>query len=660
MSPDEHGDARSQPQLVNGSVPPAIPSEGQTNASVDEGEHEEEEDEDLWNEKEVPEEEVPEAEVSDEHDELSTAKYAIENPLSNGNAYVAAGDYAQMHNYTTYHNITHRYDHLQIVLDSKQNTPEDQDTDVRDIHDVLKQVLAFARQSSITPMQKASPEEAPLPTTHDGFSEWFYGLDEYEQCYAQAAALLHGVSAYEVSKRADELYLLHRVPQNGTPPPTAYAPEILPEELRSSLLTFHNRSSRALHIKTLTITQRVEGVERLYWRDVQSNGISPFHFQFLDFLAGEYLSKGLYGQAFFKQVQMWSQESSVERSMCIASALGVFLWHQNRSELRRQATDWAKRPNTARWQRTAFLLDAAYEIDVIKYPEHEGDENASPTLQLLAEWVERTQKMATKTDVYLGCAAANVYALIGKRKREVALAGLERLLQISSENLLEIEQLQAAVVSAYFALSLSGDIHRVLHSLSSLGEQSLLQHTPPNTMRLRRQHRLQCQLQLKVCLDAFLFIAFDSLSRAAVPLAAAYQEPLPASLSLAERHKRDIILAGILADDETTWHEEVIKLVSAAITEKSSRNSVFDLLERWAHTLLQIQQGSSSQVNQLIASFQRFLVDVGRTLHTWCLDLKHQRRQSPAPHLYKRQLARWSKKKDAFGKLFQQVDDDRW
>ncbi len=657
MSTDELDDIHSILETTEELTPSATPSREHTNTPTEErAGNEELLSENPWDEEvEVPDEEIPDEEVPDEGAEQSAAKYTVENPLNEGNAYVAAGDQAQLHHYTTYHNVTNRYDHLQIILGSKQSGMEEQEDIFQDIRDLLKQTLALARQSSVVPLQETRSGDAPLPITHDEFSHWFYGLDEYEQCYAQAAALLHGASADEVSKRADELYLLHRVQQDNTPSSIAHSSEALPEELRSSLLSHHNKSSRDLQLKTFTTTQRVDGVERLYWRDVQADGTSSFHFQFLDFLAGEYLSKGLHGQVLLKRVQAWTQENNAEQFRCITRAFGVFLWHQSRKALQRQAAEWAKRLSVTRWQRTAILLDAAYEIDMIKYPEHEHDENASPTLQLLSEWVRRTQAMATKTDAYLGCAAANAYALIGKRKLEIALSGLEQLLQISSENLFEVEKLQAAVASAYFTLSWSGDIRHVLCHLSSAAEQSLLQSTPPKTARLHRRYRLQCQLRLRVSLDAFLFIALDSLSSPVLRQAAAYQESLPDLLSFAERQKRDIVLAGVLTTDETHWfywREEVIKLLSAALIEKSSQDSAFDLLARWADALLHMEDVSSPRGNLLITSFQSLLVDLCRMLDRWCLELKRQSRQSPALLLYKRRLAIWSKKKDAFGKLF--------
>jgi hypothetical protein len=660
MSIDEHDILYSAP------LPGDIPIPAQTSLTEDinmplvegEGSNEtpspnpwDEDDEDI----EVPDEEVPDEEVPDESEEPFTAKYNIKNPLSNGDAYIAAGDQAQLHQHTTYHTVTNRYDHLQIIMEAKQSVGDDQQDIFRDIRDLIKQTLALTRQNSVVLTQKTQPGDKPLPHTHDMFSTWFYDLDEYEQCYAQAAALLHGTAASDVSKYADDIYLLSRTQQNTI---VSSSSEALLQEQKASLLSLHNRSKRDLQMRTFTITQRVDGVERLYWRDVQSDGSSSFHLQFLDFLAGEYQSKGLYGQEVLKQVGAWAQVSNAELFQCIARALGVFLWHQNKSALRSQANEWAQKPSAIRWQRTSILLDAAYEIDIMTYPEHENDRKTSPVLNILAEWVERTQKMGSKADVYKGCAAANTYALIGKRQREVALSGLAQLLQFSVENLVEIEKLQAAVVSAYFTLSWSGHIYHILCHLSTMAEQSLLQQTRPEVTRLRRCYRLQCQLRLKVCLDAFFFIALDALSSATLQCAITYQQPVSALPSLQERQQRDIILAGILATDETGqsyWRKEALQLLSIAIIERSSHTIAFDLLFRWANALLQMQDIDSAHGSLLITSFQTFLFDLGHVLHRWCLDLQRQNRPSPAFQVYKNRLGTWSQKKDAFGKLFRQV-----
>ncbi len=223
------------------------------------------------------------------------------------------------------------------------------------------------------------------------------------------------------------------------------------------------------------------------------------------------------------------------------------------------------------------------------------------------------------------------------------------------EQPVEIEKLQAAIASAYFALGWTGDLRCVLRHLATLAEQAVLQHSPPKTLSQRRQYRHQCQRRLKVCLDAFLFLAFDSSSNVVVWRAETYQEPLTSLPSLEERQRRDILLAGVLKADDMHWRKEVITLVSAAMFDRNSRDSAFTLLSRWTDTVLKLQDASSTQASFLMTSFQAFLVDVGLKLDHWCLDIAKENRQSPTSLAYQHRLERWSKKKGTFGTLFQQV-----
>jgi hypothetical protein len=600
---------------------------------------------------EAPNEETPDEEPPDESEEYVTATYNIENTPGKGSAYAAVGNYAQLH----HHHVTNRYDHLKIILESKQSVHDELADGFRSIGDLMQQALAQVQQSKIVPQPKDEEENTPLPDTHHALSKWFYDLDEYEQCYVQAVAILHGSAASDISQYADEFYLLHRQQQQASNP----APQtLLSEELQASLLSLHNRSRRGLQAKTFTTTQRVDGIERLYWRDVEADGSSSFHLQVLDFLAGEYQSKGRHGKDALEKLGTWAQINNAERFQCIARALGVFLWHQNKNALWQRANEWAaQRPSVMRWQRTAILLNAAHECDLLMYPEHAYNQGTSPTLQILVKWEVCAQKMASKADVYRGCAAANTYALIGKRQPDIALAGLAQLLLLEAENLVEIDKLQAAVVSAYFTLSRSGHTYQTLCHLGTTAEQALLQPARPATARSRRIYRLQCQLLLKASLDAFFFIALDSSSNATLQYAANYQHSGASSPSSQEEQQYDRILAGILMTDTTSpfcWRQEVVQILSIAIIERSSHASAFGLLFRWAYALSEMKDISSVQGKQLIASFQAFLVDLGHTLKRKSLNLQQQKRLSPAFQLYTKQLALWSQQKNTTARLFRQ------
>src|SRR5260370_292138 len=352
-------------------------------------------------------------------------------------------------------------------------------------------------------------------------------INEYEQCYIQAVAILHGAAVKDISRSADSLYLqiieqerLHvgeivqvasQTPQNSFSPP--------------SVLLRH-RSSRELQVKTGTILQRIENVERLFWRDSDAHGMSTFEFRLLDFLAGEFMNKGLHGQNLLERVRQWSQESEKEYSWLSARALGVFLWRQDVDELRQRANEWAKSHSMRSWRRTAMLLDGAYEIDSLKYPRAK----ALFVLQLLDEWVKCGQQVLRPVDFYVKCAAANTYGLIGKRKLEVALEGLKQLLPLTQTDATHhANKLLAAVVSPYISLSWSGHLNGVLQNLAHIAEEAMLQQTSHSGQRLaeRNAYRLRYQTQLNVVLEVFFLIAADSLAEMASRDSSAYGKPLP-------------------------------------------------------------------------------------------------------------------------------------
>src|SRR5260221_10878317 len=73
--------------------------------------------------------------------------------------------------------------------------------------ELISETLKFEQQST-TFFTGSALEEGSinLPETEEEFSQWYYGLGDYEQYYVQTAAVLHGAPAHEVSKRADRLY----------------------------------------------------------------------------------------------------------------------------------------------------------------------------------------------------------------------------------------------------------------------------------------------------------------------------------------------------------------------------------------------------------------------------------------------------------------------
>lgn len=593
---------------------------------------------------EIGDEEEQEEAFTDESDELLEAKYKVGNE-----GISAVGDNARI----TINN------YIQIVRESRQRAFSDEDGTSDDViggkDELIEQALMFVRQSGtfpINPIGKSERTQTELPENEEQISNWYYKLDEYEQCYVQAAAILHGAPAHEVSHRADGLFslLLELEGQhNGSVLSNTYT-----EPLR---FPPHNKSRKDLQAKTLTITQRVEGIERLFWRDVDVYGISTFGLRLLDFLAGEFTSKGTQGRYLRERLQEWSKEPDQEASWRSVRALGVFLWHQSMDELRRMATLWVKKRSMRGWRRTAMLLDSAYEIESIKYPETMGNTRTSSVLQLLNEWVDRSQKMQHATEAYMGCGAANTYGLIGKRNPEVALHKLDQLLHLpASYSKTEVNALFAAVVSAYISLSWSGHLGSVLAHLACVAEQSVLQLQRPARISERHIYRKQCEMKVNVTLETFFLITADSLFEASSGTSEAYKKPLPNQPSFPDSLGRDVVLAGLLAQDGSGWREQVTTLVCAAIIEGRNRSSAFDVIQQWGETVLKMGEEQSNKAQELTVSFEQFMISLGKRIDLWCLDMRRRIGCSLSSSvIYRNRLEYWHKREGRLNQLSHEV-----
>ena len=73
--------------------------------------------------------------------------------------------------------------------------------------ELIIEALTFAEHFSTNFMgNEPAISSMKLPETEEATSQWYYKLTEYEQCYVQIAAILHSISAHEISIQADMLY----------------------------------------------------------------------------------------------------------------------------------------------------------------------------------------------------------------------------------------------------------------------------------------------------------------------------------------------------------------------------------------------------------------------------------------------------------------------
>jgi hypothetical protein len=258
-------------------------------------------DEEVLYDDELVEENLEE-EILTEDEELLQTQYQVKNKDS---SIAAIGDHAQ---------VT-IYNYIQIIHESKKRTPEEEsgmfgEESAKGKYELIEHALKLERQNGIFPSNavlNSRESGTPLYTDENEIAEWYYKLDTYEQCYVQAVAILHGASAREISRRADELFIQNNEQEKPSPEETPQGTQPQQASTPSSLL--QNRSSKELHVKTHIVTRRIEHVERLFWRDIDTHGTSTFEFRLLDFLAGEFMNKGLHGQNLLETVRRWSQES---------------------------------------------------------------------------------------------------------------------------------------------------------------------------------------------------------------------------------------------------------------------------------------------------------------------------------------------------------------
>lgn len=611
---------------------PAIedpPTENASDRENDEGENPKDEKNDDPPEVQVPEEKIPEEDTGE--------KYRLYNEGKKGDAIAAIGDHASVtiYNYISVVKQAQRERDL-AQEDKEQNTPTS-----------LAELLQLNRWEETYPVHanNSTTQEKPEMST------WYYQLHDFEQCYVQAAAILQGALANEISLRADLLFWQQKQEASLENPPREKngdtVPIPTPETSRPFALL--GRSGKILHEKTYLFTERIDGKERLFWKDVDVYGISDFGLQLLDFLAREYVTKGLHGQQFLKTLVRWSEEVALECSGRAARALGIFLWRRNTEELYHQASRWSGNERTRNWYRIAMLLDGAYEIDQVQSQAQAGDSGRSPALHILQAWLTQSQQILSHANIYRCCAVAQTYGLIGKRNIAIALQGLEQLAHISGqEPSVKFNLLANAVATTYLNLSRSGHIRDVLAHLAQLTERLLPSHERSQHLHKRATYRRQRLNALHTILEAFFLIVATSIGEIQQIDPAAYKRSLPTPPVLPDP-ARDLLLSGILNREEEQWRHDLLLLLGGAVIEKRYRTVAFGVFTNWANIVDKLDEALKNR-------FQDFLVDIGKTIEGHIGQGKEfQQHILYASSAYKYRLELWQRKKEPIGSIAPKV-----
>jgi hypothetical protein len=470
--------------------------------------------------------------------------------------------------------------------------------------------------SDYVPGQTNSTE---MPSDID---EWFYKLDDYERYYVVAVALLQGVPATDVSLKARDLYQSCCFMTGSQSAVT----------LASMNGAIPSHSATRLRKRTYTILSQAGGVARLFWQNTE------FGAQVLRFIAEESIEwpGSQPGQSFLDILQKWPEELAGECSRRSARALGGILAYQSTNQLWRVANAWANSESNRNWHLAALLLSGAYEVGCIEADRRVSSSITDSVLRLLKQWTER---FVQSSNTRVACAAARTYSLLGRQSPEIALQGIEQLLQLpprKTENALP-DEIISAIVSAYVALTWSGHARLVLDALALHAEHWSHQHYLP--VKEYQRYRQQREMVLNVTFDAFFLIAASSLAARGDDLSISYNAAgsLPEHPALPDRSGRDILLAGLLTRDEPCWYLDLSTLLCAAIIEKKNK-AAFDLLRQWAETVLG-QQGDETKT--LYAVFVNFIVNLGRKLHEWCNDLEGRGLTRRSLETYRDRLIKW-------------------
>ena len=472
----------------------------------------------------------------------------------------------------------------------------------------------------------AIPGQANFSTMPPDIDDWFYQLDDYERYYVVAVTLLQGAPATDVSLKAKEL---HQTCRPVTQQPDIQAP------MDGSI---PSRSATKLRKRSYTTIGQVGGVARIFWQNAE------FGAQVLHFIAEESIEwpGSQLGQSFLDMLQKWSEGLTGECSRRSARALGGILAYQSTNQLWRVANAWANNEDDRSRRLAALLLSGAYEVGCIEADRNVGNALMDSVLRLLKQWVERFLQSA---NVRVACAAVRTYSLLGRQSPEIALQGVEQLLQQplrKTANALP-DEIISAIVSAYVALAWSGNIRLVLDALTLHVEHWSHQHHLP--AKEYQQYRQQREMVLNVTFDAFFLIAASSLAAKRDDPSIIYETSasLPAHPIVPDRDGKDILLVGLLSDAELAWHLDLSTLLCAAMIEKKHK-AAFDLLRQWAEIVLG-QQGDETEA--LYATFVNFMVSLDQRLHKWCRDLESRGMTRRSVETYRNELIKWKNKEQS-------------
>jgi hypothetical protein len=439
-----------------------------------------------------------------------------------------------------------------------------------------------------------------LPETQREVADWYTKLSWLERCHVIAVCVLQGAPAHEVSRAANELYAL--IEQAYPAGPAASNRETVgPVFVSSEDLLTH----------THTVTRKLEGAERILWRD------EAFDPHVREFLARQATTVGMRfaDQNLLDILQSWAVSDDEERALRAARMLAELWWRQHQDKLLELAELWAASDEPQIWQGGAALLYGAYAAERAERPNMKVAD--SHVLRRLREWAD------WRDDAELALVAAYAYGLLGRQWPDIALDGLDHLLCLGiaerkNNTAPPLPVLFLAMLS-YVELAASGQIRPLLTRFASHATHYTLHARDKGHGLLEpMQSRGAREQSLDMLYFHFVFLAALSLSgvrkgSAHMPyLITAGLHPRP---DMPSGRGQDVLLAGILSRHEPEWRASLQTLLCAAIST-GREQLAFDLLSSWIHIVTFEPRADA------IEALRRFVVDVYEQLGTWDTELQ--------------------------------------
>lgn len=413
-----------------------------------------------------------------------------------------------------------------------------------------------------------------LPKTQRDVADWYTQLFGLERCYVIAACVLQGAPSHEVSRAAHELHQLieqarpvvQRAPNDERSGHGAMEPDFI--------------SAEDLLVHTHSVAHKIEGAERIMWRD------EAFDTLVREFLARQATTVGMRfaEHDLLDILQGWAVSDDEERSFRAARVLADLWWRQHQDKLLDLAETWAASDEPQIWQGGAALLYGAY---VAERAERPGTKDAdSIVLRRLHEWSDWRDD-----DAGFALVATYAYGLLGRQWPEVALDGLDYLLCLGAKarkhNTTPPLSILFLAMLSYVEMASAGQIRPLLKRFASHAEYYTLDAPAQSHSLLEPAQSLGArQRSLEMLFFHFVFLAALSISgvrsggNAHVPYL--IDVGLPPRPDMPSARGQDVLLAGLLSNQEAEWRASVQTLLCAAIST-GRQQLAFDLLASWIH-----------------------------------------------------------------------------